>query len=88
MPAMEYAKFLHRFSNNMLPGYFKNYLDDLETVHQHNTRQKAKKNFFHAYARTEWGKIATCSARDLGKIILRTKIFLQDSHRLGKTLGG
>ena len=56
MPAMEYAKVLHRFSHNMLPDYFKNYLDDLGTVHQHNTRQKAKKNFFHTYARTEWGK--------------------------------
>ena len=56
MLAMKYAKFLHRFSHNMLPNYFKNYLDDLETVHQHNTRQKAKKNFFHTYARTEWGK--------------------------------
>ena len=54
---MEYAKFLHRFSHNMLPDYFKNYLDDLGIVHQHNTRQKAKKkNFFHTYARTEWGK--------------------------------
>ena len=46
MLAMEYAKFSHRFSHNMLPDYFKNYLDDLGTVHQHNTRQKAKKNFF------------------------------------------
>ena len=47
MQAMEYAKFLHRFSHNMLPDYFKNYLDDLGTVHQHNTRQKAKKLFSH-----------------------------------------
>ena len=46
MLAMKYAKFLHRFSHNMLPNYFKNYLDDLETVHQHNTRQKAKKKLF------------------------------------------
>ena len=46
MLAMEYAKFLHRFSHNMLPDYFKNYLDDLGTVHQHNTRQKPKKTFF------------------------------------------
>ena len=54
--AMEYAKFLHRFSHNMLPDYFKNCLDDLGTVHQHNTRQKAKKNFFDTYTGTEWGK--------------------------------
>ena len=57
MLAMEYAKILHRFVHNMLLDYFKNYLDDLGTVHQHNTRQKEKKkNFFHTYARTEWGK--------------------------------
>ena len=31
----------------MSPDYFKNYLDDLGTVHQHNnTRQKEKKTFF------------------------------------------
>ena len=46
MPAIEYAKFIHRFSHNMLPDYFKNYLDDLGTVYQHNTRQKTKKTFF------------------------------------------
>ena len=40
----------------MLPDYFKNYVDDLGTVHQHNTRQKPKKNFFHTYTRTEWDK--------------------------------
>ena len=57
MLAMEYAKFLHRFSHKMLTDYFKNYLDDLGTVHQHSTRKKAKKkNFFHTYARTEWIK--------------------------------
>ena len=56
MLAMEYVKFLHRFNHNMLPDYFKNYLDDLGTVNQHNTKQKAKKNFFHTYLRTEKGK--------------------------------
>ena len=30
----------------MLPDYFKNYLDDLGAVHQHNIRQKAKTTFF------------------------------------------
>ena len=29
MLAMKFAKFLHQFSHNMLPDYFKNYLDDL-----------------------------------------------------------
>ena len=53
---MEYAKFSHKFSNNMLPEYFKNYFIDLDTIHKINIRQKTKKNYFHTYARTEWGK--------------------------------
>ena len=56
MLEMEYAKFSHKFSNNMLPEYFKNYFIDLDTIHKINTRQKTKKNYFHTYARTEWGK--------------------------------
>ena len=46
MLAMEYSKFLHRFSRNMLPDYFKIYLDDWGTVHQHNTDKKQNKTFF------------------------------------------
>ena len=56
MLKMEYAKFSHKFSSNMLPEYFKNYFIDLDTIHKINTRQKTKKNYFHTYARTEWGK--------------------------------
>ena len=52
---MKYAKFLHCFSHNMLLDYLKYYLDDLGTVHQHNTRKKLKKNFLHTHARAEWG---------------------------------
>ena len=55
MLEMEYAKFSHKFSNNMLSEYFKNYFIDLDTIHKINTRQKTK-NYFHTYARTEWGK--------------------------------
>jgi len=42
---MEYAKFLFRFCNNMLPLYFNNHFKSLEIVHHHNTRQKNKKYF-------------------------------------------
>ena len=44
---MEFVKFVFKFSNNMLPRYFNNYFRSLETIHDHNTRQKAKKDFFH-----------------------------------------
>ena len=53
---MEFVKFVFKFSNNMLPRYFNNYFRSLETIYDHNIRQKAKKDFFHTYARTKWGK--------------------------------
>ena len=53
---MEFVKFVFKFSNNMLPKYFNNYFRSLETIHDHNTRQKAKQDFFHTYAPTKWGK--------------------------------
>ena len=37
---MEYAKFSCKFSNNMLPEYFKNYFIDLDIIHKINTKQK------------------------------------------------
>ena len=40
----------------MLSRYFNNYFRSLETIHDHNTRQKAKKDFFLTYAQTKWGK--------------------------------
>ena len=42
---MEFVKFVFKFSNNMLPRYFNNYFRSVETIHDHNTRQKAKKDF-------------------------------------------
>ena len=38
MLAMEYAKFVNPFSHNVSPDYFINYVDDLVTVHPHNTK--------------------------------------------------
>ena len=52
----EHAKFLFRFNNNILPDYFKNYFVKLETIHHYHTRQKTKQDFFHTFARTEWGR--------------------------------
>ena len=40
----------------MLPDYFKNYFVILETIHHYHTRQKTKKDFFHTFAHTEWGR--------------------------------
>ena len=46
----EYAKFLFRFSDNMLQNYFNSYFTSLDSIHHHYTRQKSKKDFFHTSA--------------------------------------
>ena len=56
---MEDAKFLFRFSNNMLLNYFNSYFTSLGSIHRHYTRQKRKKDFFHTYSRTEGKKKMT-----------------------------
>ena len=38
----EYAKFLFRFSNNMLPNYFNSYFTSLDSIHHHYICQKCK----------------------------------------------
>ena len=52
---MEFVKFAFKFSNNMLPRYFNNYFRSLKTIHDHNTRQKAKKDFFLYICSNEMG---------------------------------
>ena len=52
----KFVKFVFKFLNNRLPRYFNNYFRSLEIIHDHDTGQKAKKDFFHTYARTTWGK--------------------------------
>ena len=42
---MEFVKFVFKFSNDMLPRYFNSYFRSLETIHNNNTREKAKKDF-------------------------------------------
>ena len=50
------VKFVFKFSNNMYPRYISNYFRGLETIHDHNTRQKAKKDFFHTCTQISWDK--------------------------------
>ena len=44
---MEFVKLVFKFFNHMLPRYFYNYFRSPETIYDHNTHQKAKKDFFH-----------------------------------------
>ena len=53
---IEHTKFLFRFSNNMLPDYFKNYFVKLETLHYYHIRQKTQKRFFSHFCSHRMGR--------------------------------
>ena len=42
---MEFAKFMFKFNNNMLPTFFNNYFLKLDKVHNYNTGQKLARIF-------------------------------------------
>ena len=44
MIAMEYAKFIFKFNNQMLPGSFNHYFTKLDSVH--NIKQKLRNKYF------------------------------------------
>ena len=43
---MEFAKFMYKFNNKMLPESFNNYFTKLDDVHKYKTRQKHRNEFF------------------------------------------
>ena len=43
---MEYAKFIFKFNNHMLPDSFNCYFTKLENVHKYNTKQKQRNEYF------------------------------------------
>ena len=49
---MEFAKFMFKYSNNMLPKSFDSYFIKLDLIHNYNTRRKSKNEFFHDRAIT------------------------------------
>ena len=53
---MEFAKFMYKFSNQMLPELFCDCFTKLNNVHQYNTRQKHRNEFYQLYISTELGK--------------------------------
>ena len=56
MIKMEFPKFICKNSNNMLPNSFNNYFNKLENIHNYNTRQKSRNEYFHTFFGTETGK--------------------------------
>ena len=53
---MQYAKFLLKYTNDMLSNYFDSYFTSLDSIHHHYTRQKSEKDIFLTYSRTKWKK--------------------------------
>ena len=58
MIKMEFAKFIFKYSNNMLPNSFNNYFNKLEDIHNYNTRQKSRNEYFQTSFGTETGEKA------------------------------
>lgn len=56
MIRMEFAKFMYKYNNHMLPSSFNSYFTKLDQIHRYDTRQKSKGAFFHHAIHTEFGR--------------------------------
>ena len=56
MIAMEYAKFIFKFNNHMLPDSFNHSFTKLDRVHKYNTKQKQRNKFFQFRISSELGR--------------------------------
>ena len=53
---MEFAKFMYKVNNKMLPESFNNYFTKLDDVHKYKTRQKHRNEFFQLYIASKTGQ--------------------------------
>ena len=53
---MEFAKFMYKYENHMLPSSFDNYFIRLESMHNYSTRQKSAGGFFYRSINSEFGR--------------------------------
>ena len=56
MIKMEFAKFMFKFNNNMLPTSFNNYFLKLDKVYNYNTWQKTRNVYFQSFVGLETGR--------------------------------
>ena len=56
MIKMEFAKFMLKYSNNMLQNSFNKHFIKLENIHNFSTRQKTRNENFQTFFGTETGK--------------------------------
>ena len=54
--AGEYAKFISKLNNHMLPDSFNYYFTKLESVHKYNTKQKQRNKYFQFHISSESGR--------------------------------
>ena len=58
MIKIEFAKFMFKYNNRLLPPSFNNYFMKLDVglIHYYNTRQKVTSEFFQPFIASETGK--------------------------------
>ena len=54
--AMEYAKFILKLNNHVLPDSFNHYFTKLDSVFKYNTKQKQRNEFFQFRISSESGR--------------------------------
>ena len=56
MIKIEFAKFMFKCNNRLLPPSFNNYFTKLDVMHHCNSRQKVTSEFFQPFIASETGK--------------------------------
>ena len=56
MIKIEFAKFMFKYNNRLLPPSYNNYFTKLDIIHRYNTRQKVTSEFFQPFIASETGK--------------------------------
>ena len=56
MVNMEFAKFMYKYENHLLPSSFDNYFIKLESIHNYSTRQKTAGGFFYRPINSKFGR--------------------------------
>ena len=53
---MEFAKFMYKYENHMLPSSFDNYFIKLESIYNYSNRQKTAGEFFYRPINSEFAR--------------------------------
>ena len=56
MIKIEFAKFMYKYNNHLLPPSFHNYFTKLDVIHHYNTRQQLTSKVLQPFIASETGK--------------------------------